>query len=991
MIPELRQETPQPIAHAIQDAMPQFSPGEVILNRFEIVRFLGSGGMGEVFAANDLELACPVALKTIRLAVASDPKALPRFKHEVQMARRITGPFVCRIHELYLIPPHAPHGPLAFLSMEFLEGMTLADHLHQRGPMPWREAEPIVRQLCQGLQCVHDADVVHRDLKSRNIMLVERNGTRQAVVMDFGLAQETIDETDRTRLALTQSGAIIGTPAYMAPEQFEGGPVSAATYVYALGIVLYELVTGTHPFDADNAVAAALRRAKRPPKASSIQHGLPKRWDHVIERCLEYDADRRFQSANQVAEALLQHSFSVARVPKQVSGISRRHGWMLILGLLVAIACGVVLFWAMFHGYNAPPADAMRWYNEGVGALREGTYVKATRALEAAVSRDRDFALAHARLADAWSELDFTGKAEHEMLLASAPDQRLPKLDREYLEALRATLTHDYAGAVRLYSQIVQDSPSEDRASAYLDLGRAYEKHSEIDAALRNYAKARDLAPDYPAAYTRLGILESRKGDVKQGEKDFDSAERIYRMSSNFEGLAELDFQRAYTATTSGRLAEARKAAQESLKLAEQIGSVQLQIRALGRLAAIEYLSQNYDHSIELANRAIKLAQDTRNEYWAVDGLLRLGSTYLKQRQYDQAETIFQRALKLAEQAEMPRAKANLELSLASIRAQQRKPKELIPLAESALAYYRANGFSTEMQAALGLLIEARIEQNDLKGALSSAQDLLLVAKRSGNPVSILNAESQVAENAFMLGRYPEALIHYKRSFDLSRELGQQVDEQSLHYAAALWHLGRYPEAEELVARVGRPLAPYADSMMAEIRLSQHRWLDATRLASRALKQIPPEDSGTVKITLALAGLHSGDKKQPKLLCKSVLESANRDQDREMAAEASMALATILIAERDWDAAKLLAESALHVFEAAGEQESQWFALHYLTLITAAKGDHENSRKFAERSLRLLSELEHSWDNSLVQSYIRRPDVSEAKTDLERIVQGGVG
>ncbi|MGC2661715.1 MAG: protein kinase, partial [Bryobacteraceae bacterium] len=810
-----------------RDDLPHFSTGDIILDRFEIIRSLGKGGMGEVFEARDLELDVFVALKTIRPEIAHDPKTLQRFKHEVHLARRIASPFICRIHELFVIPHDAVRNQLIFLTMELLEGLTLADHLLEQGPIPWRQAEAIVQQLCEGLKCIHEAGVVHRDLKSRNIMLVERNGMRQAVVMDFGLAWEATGKNDTTVLALTQSGAILGTPGYMAPEQFEGTEVSPATDIYALGVVLYEMVTASHPFDASTLVTAALKRAKFPPKASSLQRGLPKRWDGVIERCLEYEAGLRYQSADECASALFNRPFSITQLPRHVSSISRRYTWAVPLSAGLAIVCCALLFWALTHVTHEPPANAMRWYRLGVAALREGTYVKAERALNEAVRVDPTFALAHARLADAWAELDFTGKAEHEMLLASAPDQRLPELDREYREAVRATLMHDFSGAIRVYRQILDRSPPEDKANAYLDLGRAYEKNSQIDAALKAYSKARDLAPEYPAAYTRLGILESREGNVAQGEKDFASAERIYRTGSNFEGLAEVDYQRAYTATTNGQLTEARKAAQDSLGLAEQIPSIQLRIRALGRLSAIETANKHYDLALELANKAVALAQDSGNTYWAADALLRLGSVYLTERQYDVAEPIFQRMLKLAINGQMPRAQANARSSLASIYNQERKPKEVIPLAMAALDYYRANGFLPESQKAFRLLLDAKKEQNDVQGALTSARELLGAAKRSGNLPLTLDAESEMGDSASQLGRYPEALDHFRHSLDLSHQLGQEIDEQSLDYAAALWHVGQYAEAEHLISGVSREFAPDADAMEAELKLSQLRWTEA--------------------------------------------------------------------------------------------------------------------------------------------------------------------
>ena len=192
--------------------------------------------------------------------------------------------------------------------------------------------------------------------------------------------------------------------------------------------------------------------------------------------------------------------------------------------------------------------------------------------------------------------------------------------------------------------------------------------------------------------HLRLGILESRKGDVTRARRTSLAPDRSIKRQANFEGLAEVTYQDAYTATTSGRLNEARAAAEKSLQLAEQIRSIQLQIRALGRLSAIETTATNYDRAKDLAASAIRLAQDSGSTYWAADGILRWGSVYFAQRQYEQAEPIFERGLKLAKEGQMPPVEANLEMSLARIRAQQRNLKESTPLTEAALAYYRANG-----------------------------------------------------------------------------------------------------------------------------------------------------------------------------------------------------------------------------------------------------------------------------------------------------------
>jgi len=285
-----------------------FSIGELVLGRFEVVRHLGTGGMGEVYEAIDRELG-RIALKTIRPEVAGNPDTLARFKKEVQVARKISGPHVCRIHELFVIAASVKEPQKVFLTMELLDGMTLADKISDNGPFSWQEARLIALQICDGLHTIHEAGIIHRDLKSRNIMLASRNGSICAVLMDFGLAREISTPATGTLTGSVASGVIAGTPDYMAPEQFAGKELTPATDVYALGIVLYELVTSKHPFVATSLIEAAVQRGESPCLASSIQPGLPRQCDEIICKCLEYDPKRRYQSAKKVVEALQNRAY----------------------------------------------------------------------------------------------------------------------------------------------------------------------------------------------------------------------------------------------------------------------------------------------------------------------------------------------------------------------------------------------------------------------------------------------------------------------------------------------------------------------------------------------------------------------------------------------------------------------------------------------------------------------------------------------------------
>ena len=254
---------------------PTFAPGELILSRFRIVRLIGSGGMGEVYEATDLQLG-RVALKTIRPEIAGDPGIFARFRKEVQLARKIASPSVCRIHELYLLPESstALHqafiSPQAFISMEFLDGVTLSQKIRESAPLPWPEARRITLEICEGLEAIHAAGIIHRDLKSGNVMLASRSGTIRAVVMDFGLASEVVNSSAETATNITAASGTTGTPAYMAPEQFTGDALTPATDIYALGVMLYELVSGKHPFPSSTSRWHC--RAARTPHPAAIIH-----------------------------------------------------------------------------------------------------------------------------------------------------------------------------------------------------------------------------------------------------------------------------------------------------------------------------------------------------------------------------------------------------------------------------------------------------------------------------------------------------------------------------------------------------------------------------------------------------------------------------------------------------------------------------------------------------------------------------------------------
>lgn len=289
----------------------QFAPGDRLANRFELLRLIGRGGMGEVYAALDIELEEQVAVKVLHADLLGDSVATLRFRRELQLARKVTHPNVCRLFDL---GRHStPTGDVFFLTMELVEGETLATYLQRVGRLSVSAAQPIVEQLLNGLAAAHQAGIVHRDLKPSNVMLTPS----RAVIMDFGLARldGAFDGS-----ALTSDGKVLGTLDYMAPEQLQSGAITERTDIYALGLLLYEITTGLRPFGKGDSVASSLKRLTQVPMPpGKLNPELPLNWSRTISATLELDPQHRPSSAQQVLEHLRGSG------PRRRIRLTRRH------------------------------------------------------------------------------------------------------------------------------------------------------------------------------------------------------------------------------------------------------------------------------------------------------------------------------------------------------------------------------------------------------------------------------------------------------------------------------------------------------------------------------------------------------------------------------------------------------------------------------------------------------------------------------------------
>lgn len=997
-----------------------------VIGPYRIERPLGVGGMGEVYLAEHIKLEKKVAIKFLPPYLQTDEAAKRRLLREAQAAAKLEHPGICAVYEVN------DETDQSFIVMQYVDGETLADRIKSR-PLDLREALDITIQIAEALTEAHSRGIVHRDIKPGNVMITPRG---QVKVLDFGLAKAVDTQSAArvsidTQLMLSRPGDRPGTPPYMSPEQARGKPVDARGDLFAVGVILYECIAGTRPF-LGNTTSEILEqiRVYNPPPPSHFSPGLPSLLDSIVAKALAKRSRDRYQSAVELLEDLRAVRSQIdledplptipmlgAREPTRWSSawttvsnvVGKRRALVSVIALVLCLALGMITVGIVryFRQPYHPSAAALSWYNIGTTHLRNGAYFEASKALQEAVKADYKFALAHARLAEAYTELDYSDKAKDEVIRAERLAGELPlqQSDALYLKAITNTVLREFGPAVESYQQIAREAAAQDKANVYLDLGRAYEKNDQLKEAKENYQQATTLAPQDAAGFLRLGVVCGQSQNYACAAEAFQKAESLYQSLSDQEGVAEVFYQHGFLLLDQKKLPAAGVQLENALRIVRETGNLYQQVRALQALSNLAAHQGQIEQAKQQASEAIQLARDNDLENPVTSGLIWLGNALLLRGDYKDAEQYYQQALGLAQQNRMRLNEAWAQRQLGSLRSLQHKNEEAIHYLEPALAFYQQRSYRYWTSLTLILIGRIQRDKGDYQGALNTFNELLQMGERLGDQVQAAKAHLDLGTVLSYQEQFPEALRHFDEGYKIFKALKAEV---YMAYAAqsrasVFWQLGRreetraaLDEAISIAEKADRPEETYrqllADVRLTEslLELSESHFREA-RLKSEKALELARDDYPAMTIqakgVIALAQARAGITRKRMLLCEEALDTANPLNDPQLSNQVLLSCAETMIIDGDTQRAL---DTALRVekdFARFGKTDSEWRAWLIAARASALLRQEAKAREYASYADQRLSELEQKWGAEAYKGYLARADVMHFRKQLDQVLK----
>lgn len=997
------------------------------ISHYRILSKLGEGGMGIVYLAEDTLLGRRVAIKTLNVE-RGKPHYRQRFLREARAVSALTHPNIAGVHDYGETTEGQP-----FIVMELVQGQTLEDLLSRKELTLSRILE-IIGDVAKALAEAHHRGIVHRDIKPSNVAINERGEVK---VLDFGLAKNlnadssTFEssnlESKDLRATQTREGVVIGTPLYLSPEQALGVNIDTRSDIFSLGSLLYESLAGCPAFPGTSAIAICakvIRDAPLPP--SQVNSGIPPELDRITLKALAKNPADRYQTVTELlADLRAAHvtlidsgNATVPRREQKSAGLRtsvltklsvKLHQWRILLAVFLAtLVIALLVVWGISARFRStaykPSLQAERWYQDGTNALRNGTYYKASKILEEAIKQDDKSALAHARLAEAWIELDYTDKAKDELIRTGELIPERSKLDP--LEALRFqaitdTVKRNSARAAEGYKTIIQLIADSEKPHAYVDLGRAYENNDELEKAIESYLEATKLDSHYAAAFLRLGIAYSRQLDSPKAEVAFDEALRLFQIPNDIEGVTEVLYQRGLHFNKLDKLSQAHHQLQQALDIGQTSISKPQRIKLLLQLSSVIYSEGNPSRAQQLAQEATSVAQEERLENLTTNGLIDIGYAFFWQGKFSEAEGYFKQALQIAQVNKGLRGEARAQLSLGSLHVQAGDGRVAQPYIYSALTFYQQGHYRKETAQALLLLGRADELQGDYDAAIKAYEQGIQIAEQIGDL-------SQVAYTHVYLGsllsyqeKYSKALAHFDESYRIDSLLKAQprIGYDLMNRGNVLWQLGQYDKALD-VFNEASSIAHQSDSpnnhllawilvFKTQMALSDRKFDDAISkgkeakaLAGTQYKDIATQAMMTLGLAQALSGMRSAGVRS----CQAAIDLAKSIGSPRLISGGQLALSEALLESGNAQDALKTALTAQESFARSEQHHSEWRAWLVAALASRQLGNHTAARGYAAHADDLFSKMRQDWDTETYNSYLRRRDIQYYRRQLGEIL-----
>lgn len=951
-----------------------FFPGDVLAGRFKVLRFLARGGMGEVYESEDLEFNERVALKTARVELIQGAHEIERFRREIQLARKVTHPNVCRTFDVFRHTETTHDGSgreTLFVSMELLTGETLDKLIRREGRLTTSTALPIVKQMAAGLSAAHQAGVIHRDFKSANVVLISPSSGSQsirAVITDFGLAHAEFQGSH----TLTRPGDIVGTPAYMAPEQIEGGEITPATDIYSLGVVIYEMLTGELPFSADTPLATAMKRLNQP--APTLRTRFPEAdpvWEKVVARCLERTPQNRYATTDDVVKALagesvtLPPSTSSSITESQVSQSSSRR-WMII-----AIAATIFLALAGFVVVQVKH----RFGSQEIAAAPSGRKAVAILGFTNLTGR-KDADLLGDILADGlWSQLDTD---EIRFIVPSDVDDMKRNLG---LRDLSVSLSKDQVAAIRKYlgadvlitgsytaqgppgdatvqwnihllntaggksvGSVEQSGKESDLNDLVVHAGRLIRQRLNIEVtpseearmdgslsanpdAMRYYAEAREKVRDFELLAATKLLDKAIAADPKFARAHSALAQAWVILG--FDEKAKDQAKQAFD-LTSGLSSEARGLVTASYYEATHDWP-----------KAIQEYSSLWSQYRDNPQYGLLLARTQINASKAKDALTTLAQL--------RSQNL---PLGIAAQADLAEAEAQKSLAaydkqLAAANAAAQKSQSL----GANLLLARARLFQCSAHASLGQFDQAR----------PLCDDSMKLNSAAGDQLGAANASNETANVLYEQGKFAEAAPLYETAVSLAQSIGDKQDEAGAINNLARIHDSLGDRAAAIVnyrksIDIARERGDLSDVAVAQESLGIDLYLDGNRTEGKKMfdsAMTIARDTGdtytqaSVLTNQCIFDLSAGYVGEARRNCEESVRLRRAADDRSGIGKSLTNLGDVLLAQNDLEAANKSYAEALSILGGIGARGAASYARISLASLALAQNHPESALKYA--------------------------------------------